>query len=336
MVRKRGKVYYFDFTVAKNRVRKSTGETDERRALTRERKEKLAVHAHLRGEEPLGTVAELVATWLRRYRADYSEAYVRSVDTFGRLHLYGLADIPADQVTTFKVQEARTEHLVSGHSRHSANHWLRILKMLFNHAAGDWKMLEYIPWKVKALKAQDPVRPILPTRQTRAWLQAVDGQGKVAASRAVRLMLGLGLREMEAYGARWEWLDLDSGTYRPGQTKNRKAERLRVRPWLLAYLRPLAQRKGLICPMPDGTMPWRGYCRRVMEKANEACGLSGLTPHRLRGTFATQLLQHAPPKEAQRACRHGRITTTMIYQTEDTTLLDRAFQEIDQEMGMAL
>ena len=333
MVCKRGKYYYFNFQVKLNRRRESTGLTDREQAERLERREKLAAKARLRGEAPLCTLREMVDLWLKLYRADYSANYVATVERFGRMHLYELADLPMDGLTTFKVQQARTQYLLEGHGFHSANAWLRILKMLCRKAV-DLKMMEAVSWKVTMLNAQTPPRPILPLGLTRAWLQAVDEQGKPAASMAVRLMLGLGLRETEAYSARWEWLNLEEGIYQPGRTKNRNAEKLRVRPSLLAYLRPLAERKGPMCWLAVGRTPYRGYCRRIMQKANEAIGLEGITPHRLRGTLATMLLRKLPPLEAQEALRHKRVGTTLIYQTKDMRLLDQAYEELDREMGM--
>jgi integrase len=51
-----------------------------------------------------------------------------------------------------------------------------------------------------------------------------------------------------------------------------------------------------------------------MRSANAACQIEGLTPHRLRGTFATLLSERGLPIQTiQRVMRHKDPLTTMRY-----------------------
>lgn len=94
----------------------------------------------------------------------------------------------------------------------------------------------------------------MPVQLARAWLEALDAhEGERRGVRtAVRLMLGIGLREIETITADWQWMDWERRTYTPGQTKGREADALPVPAWLIAYLQPLRRPAGLIVTRPAG------------------------------------------------------------------------------------
>jgi integrase len=53
----------------------------------------------------------------------------------------------------------------------------------------------------------------------KTFLDAVDGEARNPHVRVImRVMIGLGLREGEALGMRWEWFDPQSFTYIVGKT----------------------------------------------------------------------------------------------------------------------
>lgn len=327
-------VYRFQRGGPGSRRQRSTGEKNRAEAWKIAVKAEREAKIRTRGESPVCSVHELVEIWLRENPCPQkSESYRRSMETLGRMHLYGLADLSVDRATEQAVRTARTAYIEDGHGLASANHWLRLMKALFRFAWKEMKMLDRMPWTLARLKPQDPVRAILPPRKTQAWFAAVDACGRPEVSLAVRLMWGLGLRESEALNARWEWLDLESGVYTPGQAKNRHAEPIRIRGALRAYLAPLVKTKGWMISKPDGTLWKPGLCRTIMRKANLACGTEGITPHRLRGTFATLLMQLLPPKETQDQMRHAHVTTTLIYTAKDYTLVDRALETMDRAAG---
>lgn len=330
-------VYVFRFQKGgkRNRRQRSTGEKNREVAWRIATKALAEAKVRQRGETPVCTVRELVGIWLEdNPPPQKSKAYIRSMDTLCRLHLYTLAEMPVDLVAEKDIKVARTTYIRDGHGLASANHWLRLMKALFRYAWRELKMLDRMPWAVARLKPQEPVRPILPPGKTLAWFAAVDACGRPEVSLAVRLMWGLGLRESEALGARWEWLDLEQGIYTPGKTKNDRAEPVRLRRALREYLAPLAKPRGLMIAKADGTRWAPGLCRTIMRRANVTCGTEGLTPHRLRGTFATLLMQRLPPKEVQEQMRHQHVTTTLIYTSKDYTLVDKALEAMDQAAGL--
>ena len=315
-----GKVWHYRFKLPDQpRVQRSTGETVRRKADLIASEAFEAAKLRARGEKPCPTVQGLVLAWLEAKPNNPTPAYLRSIETFGRLHLYGLADMLLSEVRDGHVQTARKAHLET-HAPASANHWLNNLKMLFNWAITE-RMIKVREWRVKLLRFQRKPKVILSPSDTLRWLKAVDQVATKRMRIVIRIALGTGLREMECAGARWEWFDWDARIYRPGNTKGKEAKPRPIPGWLVDYLRPLAKRSGWVAPAPNGEPFSPGRMRRVMLKANAILGIKGLTPHRLRGSYITQMLAlGVDAKDLQEAVGHADVMTTFGYKE---TNLDR-------------
>lgn len=293
-----------------------------------------AAEAEWKGRRPTPTLRELAEVWLKEHK-DLSQHYRRSVETFQRRHLYDLGDLSIRALDSKVVKAAFDEHS-KGRTYDSAMAWYRILTALVLWAVGE-KMLEAKPWKLKLAKVQKQPHQTLPKAKVRMWFEAVDraSAGHPHVGLAVRLWYGLGLRHMEAFTARWEWVDWERRLYTPGQTKNRKAQSLKIPRWLLAYLLPLRKARGLIMPGKDGRPHAYGYCRKAMEAANTKCETPGITPHRLRGSLATHLSGLLPLQTLQNRMRHDDPKTTLIYTEREDQLVDDAQEKLAQEIGLS-
>ncbi|MDR5800651.1 site-specific integrase [Caballeronia sp. LZ001] len=331
-----GKRWHYRFQVNGARVQRSTRESVKHKA------EAVAARAYhdaklwSRGREPVPTLRELFVKWIAANEPIVSGAHIKSMRTVARLHLYGLGDVSVDQLTNGAIEQARLEHLQT-HSRASANHWLKSIKVVCNWAVRR-NILPMVPWSVKLIKLQKRPRTTLPASMASKWLIEVDAAAarQPGVSIAVRLMLGLGLREMETITARWEWLDWERGTYTPGRTKGREADPVPVPQWLLDYLQPTRQACGLIVTRTNGEACKAGFTRRAMFAANTACEVVGLTPHRLRGTFATLLSEQGVPIQTiRRVMRHKDPRTTMVYLEADLGSVVDAQARLSEKMGLA-
>lgn len=330
-----GKVWHYRFQISCARVQRSTRETVKHKADAVAEKAYNRAKLWARGDEEVPTLRALVVLWLDVHRPTVSAAHAKVVETFGRLHLFDLADVELDALTTELVEAARLEYLKT-HAPASANQWLNVLKLLCRWAVRR-KMIPSLPWSVKLLKVQKRPRAMLPVPHTTKWLAAVDESdsefGPVAV--AVRLMLGIGLREVETITARWEWMDWVRHTYTPGITKGREADPLPVPDWLYTYLAARRNPSGLIVCRSDGSPCRPGFTRKIMLAANAACGVGHITAHRLRGTFATLLSEEgAPIHMVKRALRHKSINTTMAYLETNMDLVTRAQQRIANIAGL--
>lgn len=329
-----GQIWHFRFQVGGRRVQRST------RLSNRTKAEKFAQTAYdqavveANGGQPVPTLDELAGDWLVVHRPTSSTAHISSVETFRRLHLYKLADMKISDIGTEQVETARNEHL-QDHAPATANHWLRILKLLTLWAVKR-EILAKSPWKVSMIKVQKRPRAVLPIDIARAWFDAVDAaSNKVpGVGTAVRLMFGLGLREGESASARWEWVDWMRGTYTPGITKGREAEPIPIPAWLRAELVALRKDEGLIAARNDGRQFGPGFARAAMRVANAACSTRGITPHRLRGTFATLLSEEGVPIQTiQKVMRHKSFTTTMGYLEKNLDTAAKAQDAIGDIIG---
>ncbi|QNB13447.1 site-specific integrase [Paraburkholderia tropica] len=330
-----GQIWHYRFQIDGTRVQRSTRESVKYRA------DEIAARAYdhaklwARGQEPVPTLRELFIQWIAAHEPIVSGAHIKSISTVGRLHLYGLGDVSIASLTTGMVECARLEHLET-HSRASVNHWLKSIQLVCNWAVRRG-VIPRVPWQVKTLKVQKRPRAILPVSAAAAWLGALDDiAGRHIGVRiAVRLMLGAGLRESETRTARWEWMDWERRTYTPGITKGREADPVPLPPWLIEYLSPLRRTEGLMVVSPSGRACGAGFTRNQIHATNARCGTPGLTPHRLRGTFATQLSEQGVPIQTiKRVMRHKDVRTTMFYLEANLGAVADAQVRLGEKMGL--
>ena len=187
-------MWHYCFQVAGVRYRRSTGLASRRSAENLAQRAYDAAVLRANGGEPVPTLAELAHAWIEVHRPMSTAAHIRSVELFQRLHMFDLGAKPINEITTLDVELARNLYLLT-HKPASANHWLRIVKMLTMWAVKRG-MLAAMPWHVSMLKVQKHPRSILLPAAARAWFAAVDEANKHAPGigTAVRLMFGLGLR----------------------------------------------------------------------------------------------------------------------------------------------
>ncbi len=331
-----GGVWHYRFQIDSVRQQRSTRERAKGKAdVVAQRAYEDAVKV-AQGGRPVPALQDLASAWLAVHKQVASVAHLRSVDTFNRLHLYDLGELPVNMITTQLVEMARNTHLTT-HKPASANHWLRILKLLANWAVKR-EIIPVLPWRVKMLKLQKRPRSILPVDVAKAWFVAIDGatRGEPSAAIAIRMMFGLGLREGEAAGARWEWIDWQRATYTPGVTKGREAEPVPLPDWLAEHLAPHRKAEGLIAAKRNGRQHPPGFARTVMLQANAVCATKGITPHRLRGTFATMLSEAGVPIQTiQKVMRHKSAMTTMAYLEKDLDTAANAQHDIAEKIGFS-
>lgn len=331
-----GDVWHYRFQVDGERVRRSTRETSRARAEAIADAAFRDAHLWSKKGKAVPTLREVCVQWIEVNRPIMSKNHMLNVERFARLYLGDLADLSIDGLTTERVENARNIHLLN-HSPSTANQWLRILRLLCNWAVRR-NLIPRVPFSVRILTLQKKPRAILISSMAPAWLAAVDlHEGdRAGVPTAVRLMLGIGLREAETITARWEWIDWARQTYSPGITKGRECDPLPIPSWLQDYLRPHRLAAGLIVVRTDGKRYTRGYTRRAMLFANAKCKIGHITAHRLRGTFATVMSEMgAPIQSIQRAMRHKSPITTMSYLEPDLGAIARAQQRMAVEFGFA-
>lgn len=332
-----GKVWHYRFRVAGVRVQRTTREKDKGRAeiVAQRAYDDAVIRAN--GGHPIPTLFELAEEWIKVRGPVVSASHVRGMEMFVRHHMYDLGALPISELTTERVELARNEHMKT-RSPATANHWLRILALLVNWAVRR-EILNKLPWKIAMLRVQKRPRTTLPVEMVKDWFEALDeAAGKMSAvGTAVRLMFGLGLRESEASGARWEWIDWERRTYTPGVTKGREATAIPMPGWIAERLGIIRSATGLIVARRNGRQLPAGYPRHAIRAANAACGIEGITSHRLRGTFATLLSEEGTPIQTiQAIMRHKDAKTTMAYLEVNHDRAAQAQDRISDRIGFNL
>jgi integrase/recombinase XerD len=147
----------------------------------------------------------------------------------------------------------------------------------------------------------------------------------------LELMYSSGLRVSEAVGVRVRDIDLEAGivtTTGKGSKTRRVPVGSSAVDWLRKYLAIRRQHKSLavdnLFVTPYGRPLNRQAIHALIVKYAEKCGFDGVTPHTLRHSFATHLVQNnADIRSVQQMLGHADISTTQIY----THITDKQLKE---------
>ena len=184
-----------------------------------------------------------------------------------------------------------------GHSNASANKVIRHLSFVFSWGVKT-ERIPRMPFKrLKELVEQEPVRTFLRPEQVVPFLAEIDSLHNLPVMVAVRAMLYMGLREGEALKMKWTGFDRERRVYTAIDTKTGENTPLPVPEDLRRLLLELRETVAEGCPwvLPSGydpkTRKWKPrysqYTVYAIKRASEKLGITGLRPHRMRGSMAT-------------------------------------------------
>jgi integrase len=227
--------------------------------------------------------------------------------------------------------------LEAGRSPVTVNDALKILKLLCRFGLMQGYLRE-LPFRVEFIRVQKKPRPTVPATQLQAFLSAVDQEARNPQVAVIlRVMVGLGLREAEALGMRWEWFDPSQRTYVVGKAKGKEARVLPVPDWLWRSISTMPKSLSeWVFPAEDGNPHRSQFCRSALKRVCKTLGLGNVTQHRLRATFASLHAEAGTPiTEIQGMLGHKSVQTTMIY-VETSLDAKRAAQDaLSQKLGLA-
>nr|WP_320131699.1 site-specific integrase [uncultured Holophaga sp.] len=333
--------YHYCFRLNGKQYKGSTRATDmvtARKVLEEKRREALLGKPVLTGS--VMTVSDLVAEWVRTHERTVSWQHQKSVrDVAKNWIVPSVGRKPFGQVTTGMVADIRNAVLEKGLKPATANHVLRVVSLLWNYAV-DAGYLEALPFKVKPLRIQKQPRAIVPATSLKRFLAAVDQEAQNQHVRVIlRVMIGLGLRESEALGMRWEWFDIPNQTYTVGKAKGKEARVLPVPSWLMQSIleMPKPQISEWVFPSALDGKPHRAqFCKKVLQRVCAKLKLGNVTQHRLRATFASLHAEAGTPvTEIQGMLGHKNIATTMIYVETSLDAKRKAQDALSLKLGLA-
>lgn len=355
-----GRYWWICFKRGKQKVELSTGCTNRADAefvLAEEKRKKGFQRLGIKLPESIKApqVGDVVREWATCNRGVLSDRYLdQALESLDR-HWAPISKDPMNEVTTEKVDKLRASYIsgkgfktLKGHRieiPHTLGGWnrqVRLLSAVFGWAIRDRKYISSRPWHARERKVQQTGRPVVWPEQVQSYLAAVDSHSRKAVIRlGIRMQLGLGLRESEAGGARWEWLSWRQEEYLPGDTKNRKTRRIPIPAWLLQLLlvewnRQGCPTHGLVLPDAKEEQKARGFTKNAIREAGEDIGVPGLHPHRMRATFATTHYEAGTPlSEIQQMMGHEKPATTLRYIEMRQVRAAEAQAKVAAAMGFA-
>jgi len=217
-------------------------------------------------------------------------------------------------------------------------------RRLVSSVRGFYKFL-MIDGHIKTSPAEDIAAPqkgfYLPKFLNQSEIEMLLLQPDVSTETGLRdraileLMYSSGLRVSEAVNLQIRDLDLDAGVLTcigKGSKTRRVPIGASAVEWLKSYL--VLRRKqenievGNLFVSPSGSPLTRQLIHSSIKSYGDACGLEGVSPHTLRHSFATHLVQNrADIRSVQQMLGHADISTTQIYTHITDAHLKKAYED---------
>lgn len=257
---------------------------------------------------------------LKSYREDLQQA-LQFWQSSGQ-HVTDIAEITTRQVRSFLAWLHQR-----GYSRSTIARRLAALRSWFRFLCRQEVLRENPAEGIHSPRREHKIPTFLTESDTVRLLEVVPSNGRLAARdmAVLEVLYSAGLRVSELAGLTLDDLDLEGGTILV-RGKGKK-ERLAIlgqaavkalRAWLLErenLLKRLRRTAWHVFINKNGTpLSTRGV-RDLVRKYTLLAGLSGrITPHTLRHTFATHLLDRgADIRAVQELLGHASLATTQIY-----------------------
>lgn len=181
----------------------------------------------------------------------------------------------------------------------------------------------------------------LPKFLNQSDIETLLSQPDVSTETGVRdraileLMYASGLRVSEAVDVKLSDIDLDAGiltTIGKGSKTRRVPVGSSAVEWLKSYLTLRRRKQNIevqnLFVTPFGRPINRQIIYHFIREYAEKCGLEGVSPHTLRHSFATHLIQNrADIRSVQQMLGHSDISTTQIYTHITDAHLKRSYDQ---------
>jgi len=338
-LKKVGRFWHYSLKVNGERLHGSTRSTDlnTARGILEEKRRELLGGQGSRPTKFL-TVKELVQEWLNVHQSSFSKGHWVSAEcSLRRWVLPNVGGLPVSKMSTQEAMGIRSSMLEKGCSGTYVNNTMRTLKAIFNYGIRT-NYLVKLPFAVTRLRVQRKPRATVPAVRVQEFLSAVKRASRnphVAV--IVAVMVGLGLRESEAMGLRWEWFDPERKTYIVGKSKSKQSRTLPVPDWLWKAIHAMPKTiSEWVFPAEDGKPHRAQFVKKVLQRVCQELGLGNVTQHRLRASFASLHSESGTPlTEIQGMLGHRSVETTMIYLETSLEAKRKAQDALSRRLGLA-
>lgn len=336
---KRGRFWYYNVSAHGHRSHGSTRATDLTTArMVLEGKRRELLHQIYSLTKKVKSFEEVAREWYQVNRAIFSKGHLKSSESVLRNWVYpSIGSLPADEILYPRAAELRSLMLEKGCSPTFVNNTIKLVRAVLNYAVNR-EYIKSVPFRLPKLKVQKQPRAIVPASRIHEFFAEVDRATKNSQIQVMlRVMVGLGLREAEVLGMRWEWFDFDQKTYCVGVSKGKEARVIPVPTWLWNAIHDMPKSVSpWVFPAPNGEPHCPQLCKKTLYRVCKDMGLGNVTHHRLRATFASLHAEAGTPlPEIQGMLGHKQITTTMIYVEQSLGAKRRAQDALSQKLGLA-
>lgn len=333
-----GRFWHFTLKVGGKRSHGSTRATDlgtAKKVIEEKRRELINGKSREPAEAP--TLTKLLEEWFSCHRPSHSVKHCRSVESIAKTWLLpDLGTTRIDEIQARQVLSIRSAVLDAGRSVVTANNVTRTLKLLLGFGV-KLGYLEKLPVRLKALRAQRKPRPVLPASRVQEFLLAVDAHTADPQRRcAVRIALGMGLREGEILHMKHCWIDIEKRLYIVGRAKGKESRTVPIPSFVLESIKALPQvSKEWVFAHPKTKQPHNpNFLRGVLDRAGLAIGLPGLSQHRLRASWASWLAEaNVPIPEISALMGHKHWAVTQMYVVTTLDAKRNAQDNLSKQLG---
>lgn len=315
-VYRRGKVYHFRGTVAGQRLRGTTGlETREAAIEAAAAIEAKARKCRADGPQAVLTFEDAVAHYLAAEKPD----------RFLAKPIAYFKDVLVKDISSGVIKQAAIALYPTASAATRNRQVIVPVQAVINHCA-ELNLCAAI--RVRRFEVEKKEK----TPVTLAWVRAFAKKAPPHLGALALFMFGTGARISEALRVRWPDVNLQDGTVKIRQTKQKTERIARLQPEVVAAMANLDRVQGrgpfFYLNRSAGIKAWLTACKRA--------GLPALSFHACRHGFATSLLQNGVDV-ATVAKRGGWKSTRLVFETyghasDDASVVDRLFltQEVAQ------
>lgn len=338
------------------RARESAGTTDRKEAAALEASRKLEAHRVTKwGDTPSRTIDEILLQYLKDTPAKKTHDRDRAsaqhlVDAWsGRLiHSLEAGDVRAYKEIRRAAQDRRGRPKPAAEATIAKELLLLSAAVKHCNAEHGWNLPNPVAGRVPQPRKREP-----------RWLSPDEAQALRNAARLVRraphledfIALGLatGMRRDEILRLEWRRVDFDRGLILFGEDDQKKGVPGSI-PMNDTARAVLIRRRAVVRRSKTPASPWvfvnrfgdrLGAVKTSFKEAARLAGLKRVSPHTLRHTFASWLVQaDVPLRKVCELCRHEDIRTTMRYAhlaphsaAEDVKAIDRVFESQSGHTG---
>jgi integrase len=324
----RGRIWYADYYADGRRVQESTGTANQRKA---QMFLALRMSEIERGVYVRRVRVPLSELWERyfAYAQLHKRSWIRDKQMYGKLSQF-FGEVNLDSITPSRVEEFQ-QHRSREVSPATVNRELALLKHMLNLAER---------WNLR--QGQNPVRLVKFLSEDNVQFQTLSGEAEQALlarcpsylQDMIVFALNTGLRSEDIFNLQWKEVDLETRRLNVLVQKTRRQIVIPLNDAAYEVLAAwLPMRKGPYVFYNQMTGDRFRDLKAGFKLACKQAGLSGVTWHTLRHTFASRLLRKGADIVAvKELLGHSTIVGTMRYAHTSEEAKVRAVQAVGSDM----